>query len=145
MNNNALKFGLVVAFLIAVALLAAVWATIALRVPPFQVRTGPAGGFVPGDFGNSSTRPTTILSTINIALLVVLLVTYISIYSKTRASFSLGLVIFAAAFLTKDLAASPLVAGLFSFRASGSGPFELLPGVFEFTALLVLLYLSIRY
>jgi hypothetical protein len=144
MNNNALKFGLVVAFLIAVALLAAVWAIVALQVSPFQVRTGPAGGFVPGDFEFFYVA-TTILSTINIALLVVLLVTYVSIYSKTRASFSLGLVIFAAAFLTKDLAASPLVAGLFSFRAFGLGPFELLPGVFECAALLVLLYLSIRY
>ena len=78
-------------------------------------------------------------------MLIILLLTYINIYSKTRSQFTIGLIIFASAFLMKDLASSPLVAGLFSFRAYGLGPFAFLPGIFEFAALSVLLYLSIKY
>jgi hypothetical protein len=145
--NKRLRFGLVVAILVAVAILAAFWA-IVIRQPqflPFQERrVPPPGGFIPGDFEYFYVA-FTIISTINIALLIILLLTYINIYSKTRSQFTIGLIIFASAFLMKDLASSPLVAGLFSFRAYGLGPFAFLPGIFEFAALIVLLYLSIKY
>ena len=145
--NKRLRFGLVVAILVAVAILAAFWA-IVIRQPqifPFQERrVPPPGGFIPGDFEYFYVA-FTIISTINIALLIILLLTYINIYSKTRSQFTIGLIIFASAFLMKDLASSPLVAGLFSFRAYGLGPFAFLPGIFEFAALSVLLYLSIKY
>ena len=143
--TNRLKIGLVLVVLVAAAILAAFWATVVINQPPFEIRRVlPPGGFVPGDFEYFYIA-FTIMSTINIAMLVILLVTYISIYSKTRSTFTIGLIIFAGAFLMKDLSSSPIVTGLFSFRAFGLGPFVFLPGLFEFAALSVLLYLSIRY
>jgi hypothetical protein len=143
--NNRLKMGLVLTILLAVAVLAAFWATVVLHQPSFEIRRAPPpSGFVPGDFEYFYVA-FTIISTINIALLVIVLLTYISIYSKTRSPFTIGLIIFALAFLLKDIAAHPFVVGLFSFRAYGLGPFAFLPGLFELAALSVLLYLSIRY
>ena len=145
MSNNRLKFGLLVVILVAVAVLAAFWATVVIPQSQFQIRHAPPpSGFVPGDF-EYFYLAFTIISTINIALLIILLLTYLNIYSKTRSPFTIGLIIFAAAFLMKDVAASPLVTGLFSFRAFGLGPFVFLPGVFEFATLAVLLYLSVKY
>ncbi len=91
----------------------------------------------------------TIFNTINIVLLVVLLITYLSIYLKTRSQFTVGLLLFALVFLIKDLAASPLLLWVFGFGFFGAGPFVLwfvlLPDLFEIIALSVLVYLSIRY
>jgi predicted membrane protein len=87
----------------------------------------------------------TVLSAVNITLLVVLIVTYASIYIKTRSEFTIGLLIFATVFLMKDLASNPFVIGAFGFRLYGLGPFALLPDLFEFVALTVLLYLSVKY
>jgi len=145
--NKRLRFGLVLAVLVAIAILAAFWAIVIRQpqIPQFQERrVPPPGGFILGDY-EYFYATLTIISTINIVLLVILLLTYVSIYIKTRSQFTIGLIIFAAVFLMKDLASSPLVAGLFSFRAYGLGPFAFLPGIFEFAALIVLLYLSIKY
>jgi hypothetical protein len=143
-SENRLKFGLVASILIAVAFLAAYWVTVKLENTTFPPRPFPSGNYVPGDL-EFFYFVSTIISTINIAMLIMLLVTYINIYMKTRSAFTIGLVIFAAAFLMKDLSASPFVTGLFSFRAFGLGPFVFLPGLFELAALSVLLYLSIKY
>jgi len=142
--NSRLKIGLVLTLLVAVAVLAAFWATVALHQPPYPIRRVPPPGFVPGDFEIFYVA-FTIISTINIALLVIVLLTYINVYSKTRSPFTIGLIIFAFAFLLKDIASHPFVAGLFSFRAYGLGPFAFLPALFELAALSVLLYLSLRY
>jgi hypothetical protein len=53
--------------------------------------------------------------------------------------------IFAIVFLMKDIASNPFVIGAFGFRLYGLGPFALLPDLFEFVALTVLLYLSVKY
>ena len=141
--SSRLKIGLIFAILIAVAIFAVFWVTISIPQPRLQIRTGPPGG-IPGDF-EYFYFAFTVISTINIALLVILLLTYVNIYTKTHSTFTIGLIIFAAVFLMKDLSSSPFVAGLFSFRAFGLGPFIFLPGIFECAALIVLLYLSIRY
>lgn len=146
--NNRVKFGLIALILVAVAILAAVWVLTIHRPPQIpeltQRRPLPSSGFISGDF-EYFYLGLTIVSTINIALLVILIVTYVNIYIKTRSPFTIGLIIFAIAFLMKDLASSPFIAGLFSFRAYGLGPFAFLPGIFELAALVVLLYLSLRY
>jgi hypothetical protein len=143
--KNRFKIGLIFTVLIAVAVVAALWALVALHQPPLDIRrTPPPGGFVPGDFEYFYIA-FTIVSTINIALLVIVLLSYVNIYTKTRSPFTIALIIFALAFLLKDLASHPFVVGLFSFRAYGLGPFAFLPGVFEMVALSVLLYLSVRY
>ena len=91
----------------------------------------------------------TVFSAINITLLVVVLITYVSIYMKTRSQFTIGLLFFAVVFLIKDIAASPFIPGAFGFGLFGLGPFVLwwvlLPDLFELIALSVLVYLSIKY
>ncbi|MCW3999471.1 MAG: hypothetical protein NWE93_04470 [Candidatus Bathyarchaeota archaeon] len=145
MNGSRLKIALIFTILIAVALITIFWVSTVLNQMPFDIRREPPqGGFVAGDF-EFFYLALAVISTINIALLVIVLFTYINIYHKTRSPFTVGLIIFALAFLLKDIASSPFVAGLFSFRAYGLGPFAFLPGVFEFTALSVLLYLSVKY
>lgn len=143
--SSRLKIGVILTILAIVAVVTALWALVFLHEPTFQLRRAPPpSGFVPGDFEYFYVA-FTIISTVNIALLVMVLLTYINIYNKTRSPFTIGLIIFALAFLLKDIASHPFVTGLFSFRAYGLGPFAFLPGLFECAALSVLLYLSIKY
>jgi len=143
--SSRLKIGVILTILAVVTIVTALWALVFLHEPTFQLRRAPPpSGFVPGDFEYFYVA-FTIISTVNIALLVMVLLTYINIYNKTRSPFTIGLIIFALAFLLKDIASHPFVVGLFSFRAYGLGPFAFLPGLFECAALSVLLYLSIKY
>ena len=138
---------IIIVGLIVVAILAAVLAS--LKFNSFDPSRFPFRPLPPPEFNPADLEfyyiARTVVSTINIALLVFLIATYATIYSKTRSEFSIGLMIFALVFLMKDLVASPLVIGAFGFRASGLGPFALLPDMFEFAALSVLLYLSVKY
>jgi hypothetical protein len=138
---------LIVIGLIIVGILAAVWAELTFDVltsERFPFRPLPAPEFNPADLEFYYIAKT-VVSTINIALLVFLTATYVTIYSKTRSEFSIGLLIFALIFLIKDLTASPFVTGAFGFRLYGLGPFAMLPDLFELAALSVLLYLSAKY
>jgi len=87
----------------------------------------------------------TVFSTINMALLIILLLVYVDIYRKTRSEFTVGLIIFSVILFLYALTSNPLVMWAFGFRPFGLGPFALLPELFTFAALIVLLYLSIRY
>ncbi len=87
----------------------------------------------------------TAFSTVNLALLIILVETYAALYYKTRSHFTIGLLLFALVFLMKEFATSPFVLGVFRFSASGLGPFALLEPLLETAALSVLLYLSIEY
>jgi hypothetical protein len=138
---------LIVIGLIAIGILAAVWAVLSLNSigpSPFPFRPLPQPEFNPADI-EFYYIARTVVSTINIALLVFLIATYVTIYSKTRSEFTIGLLIFAIVFLIKDLTASPFVTGAFGFRLYGLGPFAMLPDLFELAALSVLLYLSAKY
>jgi ABC-type polysaccharide/polyol phosphate export permease len=75
---------------------------------------------------------------ISIGLLVALLVLFFTTWRKTKAPFSLGLVLFAGVLLLEDLTRIGQGLGWLSPRA------ELLPDVFELVALVVLLYLATR-
>lgn len=140
--DNKNKIIMIFAILVAVAILATIWVLIQ-EAPNFGPR-GLPGTRVPGDL-EFFYAANSILSAVNIALLIALTIIYLDIYVKTRSQFTIGLVIFALVFLVKDITSSPLIVSLFRFRAYGLGPFEFLPGLFEFFALCVLLYLSIRY
>ena len=87
----------------------------------------------------------TVVSTINVTLSIFLLLTYVSIYLKTRSEFTIGLTIFSAVFLMNALASNPFIIRAFGFRPIGLGPFALLPDLFTLGALAVLLYLSVKY
>ncbi|XHH09699.1 MAG: hypothetical protein ACFCUE_03485 [Candidatus Bathyarchaeia archaeon] len=141
--NSSIKFkiGLLLPILVLVGFFAAFWAASILYTPPEQ---RPRPVFIQYDF-EFFYFAHAIISTLNVALLVVLLITFISVYKKTKSEFSFGLIIFGFAFLLKDIVSSPFTVSAFSFYVSGLGPFIVLPDLFEFAALSVLLYLSIKY
>jgi hypothetical protein len=141
--DSRIKIGLIFALLVAVAIFATFWVLLE-RLPTFEPRGLPGTSFIPGDL-EFFYAANSILSAVNIALLVVLTIIYVDIYVKTRSQFTIGLLIFALVFLVKDLTSSPIIMSMFRFRAYGLGPFEFLPGLLEFFALSVLLYLSVRY
>jgi hypothetical protein len=87
----------------------------------------------------------TIISTINVTLLIFLLITYIDIYRKTQSEFTIGLMIFSMVLLLYALTSNPLLHLIFGFYAFGLGPFAMLPDLFTCAALAVLLYLTVKY
>jgi hypothetical protein len=129
--------------LIAVALLAGFWAASTFYTPQFSWRQLSPPGNIPGDIEFFYIAKT-VVSTINIALLAFLILTYADIYRKTRSEFTIGLLIFSIVFLMKDFASNPMVIRAFGFGLYGLGPFALLPDLFELVALSVLLYLSAK-
>jgi hypothetical protein len=144
--SKRLRLGLIVAILVIVAVLASLWAMTLIQQHYgfLERRVTPPPGFIPGDFELFYVA-NMILTTINIALLAILIVIYVNIYVKTRSPFTVGLVIFALIFLVRDLTSSPFVTAIYGFRAYGLGPFAFLPSLLEFVALTILLYLSIKY
>jgi hypothetical protein len=150
MNKNVKIWLVITVTLIAIALLAAFWASYSVSFPfsfsptEFPERRLPDLDEIRGDFEFFYVAQT-ILSTVNVALLIFLLTTYIDIYKKTRSQFTFGLIIFSLVFLLRTLTANPLFMWVFGFRAFGLGPFALLPDLFELVALSVLLYLSAKY
>jgi len=147
MNKNV-RIWLILATLIVVAILAALWATSTFWIPRYPWEPWehhyPPPYEIPGDIEFFYTAKT-VVSTINVTLSIFLLLIYISIYRKTRSEFTIGLIIFSMVFLMNALASNPLVIWAFGFRPFGLGPFAMLPDLFTFVALAVLLYLSIKY
>jgi hypothetical protein len=144
MDKNARNW-LILVILVVVAILAALWATTTIWFPlyPFEPHERPPME-VFGDIELFYTIKT-VVSTINVTLLIFLLLTYINIYRKTRSEFTVGLIIFSGVFLLNALASNPFVIWVFGFRPFGLGPFAMLPDLFTLAALGVLLYLSIKY
>lgn len=141
MNRNV-KIYLILAILVAAALLATFSANISFP-PTFPGQQRPPRT-VPGDIElYYSAR--TVISTVNVTLLLILLVTYADMYLKTKSEFVIGLMIFSMVLLLNALTSNPLVHQIFGFYAFGLGPFAMLPDLFTLSALIVLLYLTFRY
>jgi len=87
----------------------------------------------------------TVISTVNVTLLISLLIMYIGIYRKTQSEFTIGLIVFSLILLFNALVSNPLMHWFFGFRAFGLGPFAMLPDLFTCIALAVLLYLTVKY
>jgi hypothetical protein len=147
MNKNV-RIWLILATLIVVAILAALWATSTFWFPRYPWRPWEPHPHsqheIPEDIEFFYTVDT-VVSAINVTLSIFLLLTYVSIYRKTRSEFTIGLIIFSAVFLLNALASNPLVIWAFGFRPFGLGPFAMLPDLFTLGALAVLLYLSVKY
>jgi len=143
--NTGTKNLLVLITVVVVAILAALWATSVFWVPryPWELRPRPEEN-IRGDIEFFYTLKT-VISTINVTLLVFLLFTYTSIYRRTRSEFTIGLILFSVVLLLNAFASNPFVMWLFGYRPFGLGPFAMLPDLFTFGALAVLLYLSIKY
>ena len=153
MNNHMTKYakiGLILAVLIAVALLSTLWTTTFEPRPP---QWQPWKPWEPRPFPHEKVHGDielfytvrTVVSTINVTLLVFLLIIYMSIYEKTRSEFTIGLIIFSMVLLLYALSSNPLLHWIFGFRAFGLGPFAMLPDLFTCAALAVLLYLTLKY
>jgi uncharacterized membrane protein len=143
--NRSVRNWLILVALIAVAMLATLWATSTVWFPryPFGPR-GPSGR-IPGPDIQLFYSIQAIVSTINVTLAIFLLATYISIYEKTKSEFTIGLALFSGIFLLNAIASNPFVILAFGYRPSGLGPFAMLSDLFTSVALAVLLYLSIKY
>jgi len=87
----------------------------------------------------------TVVTTVNATLATLLLIIYVGIYRKTGSEFTVGLIIFSIVILLYAISSNPLVQLFFGFRAFGLGPFAPTPDLFACIALLVLLYLSLKY
>ncbi len=83
-----------------------------------------------------------VLASVNAFLLIALSSIYWKVYSDTGLEFSLGLVIFSVALLLYSLVSNPLLVSVAGFRASGLGPFAMLPDLFTCIASFTLLYIS---
>ncbi len=144
MNRTARNWLILVA-LIAVAVLATLWATstTGLLRPPSEPREPPTTE-IHYDIELFYTVET-VVSTINAALSILLLIIYAGIYQKTQSEFTLGLTIFSAVLFLHALFSIPLIFRAFGFYPIGLGPFAMLPDLFTFAALTVLLYLSAKY
>src|SRR4030065_2956560 len=95
MNRKVRIWLIIIVGLIVVAILAAVLAS--LKINSFDPSRFPFRPLQPPEFNPAALEfyyiARTVVSTINIALLVFLIATYATIYSKTRSEFSIGLVI----------------------------------------------------
>ena len=98
----------------------------------------------PGDIELFYTMKT-VVSTVNVTLVIILLLTYIDIYRRIKSNFTVGLIIFSMILLLYTLTSNPIMQWLFGFSAFGLGPFVMLPDLFTCIALSILLYLSIKY
>ena len=151
--NKYLKIWIIFAVLLVVVVFADYLATQNLPSPSasiFEPRPVPFDQFhydryysVIGDM-ELFYKVKTILSTVNITLLVFLLSSYFDMYRKIRSEFTIGLILFSLTLLLYALSSNPLLQWIFGFRAFGLGPFAMLPDLFTTIALVVLLYLTMK-
>lgn len=139
------KIGLIVALVITVSILAALWAiNFEPAHPVWEPRPFPRDRPIIGDLEFFYTVKT-VISSVNITLVSILLGTYISLYRKTKSEFVIGLIILAIVLLLYALVSNPIIIHIFGFRAFGLGPFAMLPDLFTSVALAVLLYFTLKY
>jgi hypothetical protein len=132
------------AALIAVALLVAFFGMQYPTPPPPPFQPRPTYHPPPGDIQLYYTVKV-ILTTINAAMLIFLFCAYLGLYRKMRSPFTIGLMVFSLVLLLYALSSNPILQWVFGFSAFGLGPFAMLPDLFTFVALAVLLYLTFRY
>jgi hypothetical protein len=85
-----------------------------------------------------------ILTTVEVALLISLVVIYVRMYSQTRASFSLGLVVVLVALLVQTLLSYPLFIGYYGTVSLEPGLSSPSADIFTVCAYAVFLYLSLE-
>jgi hypothetical protein len=145
MNNNA-KIGLMLLVLAAVAIVSGYWAiSYEPRAPLGEPRPWPL--FPNQRMGEDLElfyTIKTIVSSVNVTILVFLLITYFNIYRKTQSEFTAGLILFSMVLLLYAMVSNPIVQVAFGYRAFGLGPFAMLPDLFSLIALTVLLYLTLK-
>ena len=84
-----------------------------------------------------------VLTTVEVALMISLVIVYLKVYSETRANFALGLVIVLAALLLQTVLSYPLILGTGEFILV-PGPLTTLADFLTVGAYTVFLYLSLE-
>jgi hypothetical protein len=87
-----------------------------------------------------------VLSSINLALLVILISLFIKKYRTIRSEFTLGLLLFSLALFFRTLFSAPLI-NYFVFGSTVSlpvDPYRLIADVFELIALTIFIYIATR-
>jgi len=87
-------------------------------------------------------RTKSVLTTINMALAIVLIAGYLKLYSEVRSRFTLGLLLASFSLFIYAATSNPLVHAFSGFCLSGLGPFTMIPDIFAAVALGILVYLS---
>ena len=81
----------------------------------------------------------------NVILLLGLLVIYAKNYEQIQSKFALGLIAFVILLLVQAFISNPFVQVMWGFRhINALGLFMFLPSLFEFVALGILLYISLK-
>jgi hypothetical protein len=81
----------------------------------------------------------------NLILLFCLLFIYAKNYGQIKSQFAMGLIAFIVLLIMQALTSNPFVPGMWGFRRMPIiGFFAIVPDVFEFVALSVLLYISLK-
>ncbi|MFC1487441.1 hypothetical protein ACFLRN_07145 [Thermoproteota archaeon] len=148
--NRYVKIAIMLAILVVVAIISAYWAITNSPSPILEPRQLPFDGtnwdkrwFSLGDIEVFYTVKT-VISTINVTLLVFLLIIYVDIYKKLKSEFTVGLILFSLILLLYAISSNPLLQSVFGFRAFGLGPFAMIPDIFTSLALAILLYLTLK-
>jgi hypothetical protein len=84
----------------------------------------------------------TVISFVNIVLILPLLGIYWDLYREVRSQFTIGLILVVFALLLYAITSNPLLHVFFGYSITGIGPFAIIPDLFSTFALVVLLYLS---
>ena len=81
----------------------------------------------------------------NLILLLCLLFIYAKNYGQIKSQFAMGLIAFIVLLIMQALTSNPFVPAMWGFRRMQiMGLFAIVPDVFEFVALSVLLYISLK-
>ena len=86
----------------------------------------------------------TMVSFVNTALIIFLLVMYTNMYRKLRTQFTLGLILVMISFLLYAITSNPLIHLLFGYYGTTLGPFVMLPDMFTTFALVVLIFITLE-
>ncbi len=131
-------------WVVIVLLVGLIWGILIsdLATQPREVRLGFFRG-VPYFNPEPSIRLHVVLTTMEVALLVALVVVYLKVYSETKANFSLGLVVVLGALLLQTVLSYPLILGLEGVILL-PGRLTTLADILTLSAYTVFLYLSLE-
>ena len=86
-----------------------------------------------------------VITVVNIIFLLCLLVIYARDYEQIKSKFALGLIAFVILLLVQAFTSNPFVHVMWGFRhINALGLFTVVPDLFEFIALGILLYISLK-